>query len=120
MENLSFSRIIALCLLTLNSVSTHIFIILEKVRDKKNLLILNEINSNKNTKSQMNTILDKGMIRVAICDNFAYWTLDNEIFKAKVNKDGKIDSEHAKAIDVFDLSEKDVTKLLAILDTIKD
>lgn len=122
MEKLSFTQVISLCLITINSLSTNIFINLNKIRQEKIMMFFNslEVDLRRNGRSQMSDILDKGMIKVAICENVAYWVVDNEIYRAEVDGDGKVDSEKASVVDVFKLSEKEVEKLLVIIDSIKE
>jgi hypothetical protein len=122
MEKLSFTQVISLCLITINSLSTNIFINLNKIRQDKLIMFFKslEVDLRRNGRSQMTDILDKGMVKVAICENVAYWVVDNEIYRAEVDKDGRVDSEKASVVDVFNLSEKEVEKLLVIIDSIKE
>lgn len=122
MDRLSFTQIISLCLITINSLSTNIFINLNKIRQDKIMSLFKGLESDlkRSGRSQMTDILDKGMIKVAICENIAYWVVNNEIYKAEVDNDGNVDSDKASVIDVFDLSEKEVEKLLTIIDSIKE
>lgn len=122
MEKLSLTQIISLCLITINSLSTNIFINLNKIREERFMSFFKnfEIGFENNSKSQIGQILDKGMVKIAICENVAYWVVNNEIYRADVDKEGRVDSERASVIDVFNLSEKEVEKLLVIIDSIKD
>lgn len=122
MEKLSLTQIISLCLITINSLSTNIFINLNKIREERFMSFFKnfEIGLENNSKSQIGQILDRGMVKVAICENVAYWVVNNEIYRADVDKEGRVDSERASVIDVFNLSEKEVEKLLVIIDSIKD
>lgn len=76
------------------------------------------INDVEQRKSQTYKMLEKSIIRVAIYKNTAYWVLNNVIYKARVDEDGNVIDSEAEQIDVFNLSEKEVNKLLAILDSI--
>lgn len=122
MEKLSLTQVISLCLITIHSLSVNIFINLNKIRNDKILSFFKnlEIGLENNKKSQISQILDKGMLKVAICENVAYWVVNNEIYRADVDKEGRVDSERASVIDVFNLSEKEVEKLLVIIDSIKE
>ena len=77
-------------------------------------------NSNNNIKkSQMERILDSGVVKVAIYKNTAYWVVNNVMYKARVDRDGNVMDNEAEQIDVFKLSDKEVDNLLVILDSIK-
>ena len=77
-------------------------------------------NSNNNIKkSQMERILDSGVVKVAIYKNTAYWVVNNVMYKSRVDRDGNVMDNEAEQIDVFKLSDKEVDNLLVILDSIK-
>ena len=73
-----------------------------------------------NKESQMETILKKGIIKVAIDKNKAYWVINNVIYTADIDEYGNILNNNAEVIDVFNLSEKEVNNLLKILDSINN
>jgi hypothetical protein len=68
--------------------------------------------------SQLSKILDEGTVKVAIQDDKAYWVIDNILYKCNIGKDGKINNENAERVDVFDMSEKEVSNLMSIIDSI--
>ena len=69
-------------------------------------------------KTQMKTAIDKMIIKVAIHNGNAYWVHNNVIYQADIDDSGKIRNDEAIPVDVFSLSEKEVSKLLEIIDTI--
>jgi hypothetical protein len=70
--------------------------------------------------SQMKKLLEKTNVRVAVVDDNAYWVHNNIFYKAPISNHGSIDMENAIEIDVFSLSEKEMSNLLSILDSISD
>jgi len=70
--------------------------------------------------SQMQKQVKRGIVRVAIYKNTAYWVLNNVIYRAEIDEYGNINHENAEEIDVFKLSEKEVNNLLTILDSINN
>lgn len=111
MKKLSNVQLISVCLVTLNSIAINIIIVLNSIRLGK------EIKETRG-KSQMEKILDSGSIKVAIYKNYAYWVINNVIYKARLDRDGNVMNEEAEEIDVFNLSDKEVDNLLVILDSI--
>ena len=71
-------------------------------------------------KSQMNKLLRKNSISVAIVNKNAYWVHNNTFYVAKVDEFGEIDTDNAKEIDVFSLSNRETKNLLKILDSLKE
>ena len=121
MYKFSKLEIISICLITLNSIGINIVVLLKnsKMKNDFDIVFTSELDIHR-MKSQMVREIEKGIVRVAIYDDNAYWVLDNVVYKANLDKDGRVCDEDAKEIDVFNLSEKEVTKLLAILDSISD
>ena len=68
----------------------------------------------------MKRLLNKINLRVAVVDDNAYWVNNNIFYKAPISNGGSIDMENAIEIDVFSLSEKEMSNLLSILDSISD
>ena len=68
----------------------------------------------------MQKILSENTVRVAIANGKAYWVKDNQIFTSGVDKEGHIDIENARIIDVFSLSEKETKSLLKIIDNLSE
>ena len=67
--------------------------------------------------SQLDKVRKKNIIRVAIHGKKAYWVHENIFYEADV-VDGHIDNSEAKPIDAHKLSEKELERLLKILDSI--
>lgn len=70
-------------------------------------------------KSQLEKIRKKNTVRVAIIGKRAYWVHENIFYETDI-VDGYINNENAKAIDAHDLSEKELSRLLRILDRISN
>jgi thymidine kinase len=78
-------------------------------------------NIKKNKKfSQMHKLLNKDSVDVAIVDKNAYWVHNNTFYVAEINDLGEIDTDNAKKIDVFSLSNKEAKNLLKILDSLTE
>jgi uncharacterized protein YaiL (DUF2058 family) len=75
---------------------------------------------NKNKESQMQQLLGKNSISVAIVENKAYWVHNNTVYRADIDTLGEIDTDNAKPIDVFSLSKKETKELLKILDSLSE
>lgn len=114
MVNLSPLQIISVSLINLNSFATNIIILLRQISFEK------EIIETEYEKSQMEKMLEKSIVRVAIYKNSAYWVLNNVIYRANIDRNGNIIHDQAEEIDVFKLSEKEVNNLLTILDSISN
>jgi hypothetical protein len=118
MQKLSPLQRISACLIATNFFAINLFVIItsliQKNKEEDFLVSFKRFSR----KSQLCKILDEGTVRVAIQDNNAYWVVDNILYTANINKDGRILNEEAKRVDVFDLSEKEVKNLLSIIDTI--
>ncbi len=67
--------------------------------------------------SQLEKIRKKNVIRVAIIGKKAYWVHENTFYETNIIN-GNIDNDGAKAIDAHSLSDKELFKLLKILDNI--
>lgn len=68
--------------------------------------------------SQLIKHRDKNKIKAVIIDNLAYWISDNVFYTADV-VNGEIVSENAKAINIDEVSQHEVEKLLFILDNLR-
>ena len=93
-----------------------------KSHQRKNFQNLknNQVLKNNNKKiSQMNKLLNKNSINVAIVDSNAYWVHDNVFYSTKVLDSGEIDTDNAKPVDVFSSSKKQLKFLLKIIDSLK-
>lgn len=65
---------------------------------------------------------DSGEITVAISaeDGLAYWVENNTLMYAPVDEDGEVDFEQEMQYNAFEVPLKELTKMLLILDTIKE
>jgi len=118
MQKLSPLQRISACLIGMNFFAINLFItifsLIQNTKEEDFLVSFKGFSR----KSQLCKILDEGTVRVAIQDDNAYWVIDNILYKCNISKDGKIHNENAQRVDVFDLSEKEVSNLLSIIDTI--
>ena len=80
---------------------------------------LEAIFNDNSPKSQLDRIRKKNIIRVAIVERTAYWVHENVFYEAEII-DGQINNENAKPIDAHLLTQKELNKLLTILDSMKD
>lgn len=103
---------ISVWIITLNSIAINAVLLFKKIIDVPTKVEYIE--------SQMEKILKKDIIRVAIYKNKAYWVLNNVIYKAEIDEYGNILDDMAEEVDVFKLSEKEVDNLLNILDNINN
>lgn len=118
MNKLSKLEILSLSLIALNSFVITGVAIFYSMIDKKQEITFTPTFNQENKKTQMQKAIEKVIIKVAIYDNNAYWVVNNTIYKASIDDYGNIDDTEAATIDVFDLSEKEVNNLLAIIDSI--
>jgi hypothetical protein len=58
-------------------------------------------------------------VSVAVIQDKAYWVINNIFYQADVI-DGEIDRSSSKPINAFDMSYRDVTKMLFILDNLRE
>lgn len=65
---------------------------------------------------------DSGEITVVISaeDGMAYWVENNTLMYAPVDEDGEVDFEQEMQYNAFEVPLKELTKMLLILDTIKE
>ena len=111
MTDLSKTQIASAWLITLNSIAINITVMLNQIKSSRPPEEYIE-------KSQMEKVLDSSTIKVAIYRNTAYWVVNNIIYRARVDIDGRVLDHEAEQIDVFKLSDKEVENLLLILDSI--
>jgi len=62
---------------------------------------------------------DDDFVSVAVIQDKAYWVVDNMFYQADVI-DGEIDKTSSRPINAFDMSYRDVTKMLFILDNLRE
>jgi len=75
--------------------------------------------SNEPANSQSRNYVSEKMIRIIAIDDRAYWVKDNKFFSADLI-DGKIDHDTTQEVNTISMSQKDVDKMLFILDRLKD
>jgi hypothetical protein len=68
--------------------------------------------------SQSRNHVHKNMVKVVMVGDEAYWVMDNTFFVARTI-DGRIDPETAEPLDIINMPEKDLNKMLDILDSLK-
>jgi hypothetical protein len=118
MKKLSPLERLSACLVAINFFAINLFVIINSMIQEKRDEEFPVSFQGFSRKSQMHKVLDESTIRVAIQDNSAYWVVDNILYTANVSKDGRILNENAERVNVFDLSEKEISNLLSIIDTI--
>lgn len=68
--------------------------------------------------SQSKKHTQKNMLRVVITEGKAYWILDNVFYTADAIR-GRVDEKTTKPLDVENMSQEEVKKMLSILDDLK-
>ena len=69
--------------------------------------------------SQLTKRKQKGRIRVIVVGNEAYWVAEN-MFYVAVAFNGEVQPATAKPVDIGSMSNKDIDKMLFILDSLKN
>lgn len=77
------------------------------------------LSNNQQNFSQLTKHKEKGMIKVIVLGNEAYW-ISNNIFYVAEAINGEVQRHTAKPIDTSTLSKGDLDKMLFILDSLKD
>jgi hypothetical protein len=62
--------------------------------------------------------VQKNMLKVVITDGKAYWILDNVFYSANAIN-GRVDESTVEPLDIQNLSKKDLSKMLSILDDLR-
>lgn len=62
---------------------------------------------------------DEERISVAIIEDKAYWVVDNTFYEADII-DGEIDKTSSKPVNAFEMSYRDMNKMLFILDNLTE
>jgi hypothetical protein len=75
--------------------------------------------NNENNFSQLTKHKQKGIIKVIVLGNQAYW-VSNNIFYVADAIDGKVQKHTAKPVDIEGLPKVDLDKMLFILDSLRD
>lgn len=68
--------------------------------------------------SQSRNHIQKNMIKVIISEGKAYWVMDNVFYVARTVH-GRIDPDTVEPLDIINMSEKQLNKMLDILDNLK-
>jgi hypothetical protein len=63
---------------------------------------------------------ENSAVSVAIIEDKAYWVVDNMFYQADLTTDGDIDRSSSRPIDAFEMSNRDITKMLFILDNLSE
>lgn len=59
--------------------------------------------------------IQKNMLKVVITDGKAYWTVDNVFYTANA-VNGRVDESTIEPLDIHNMSKKELTKMMDILD----
>ena len=62
--------------------------------------------------------VQKNMLKVVITEGKAYWILDNVFYSANAIN-GRVDESTVEPLDIQNLSKKDLSKMLSILDDLR-
>jgi hypothetical protein len=62
--------------------------------------------------------VQKNMLKVVITEGRAYWILDNVFYTANAIN-GRVDESTVEPLDIQNLSKKDLSKMLSILDDLR-
>ena len=77
------------------------------------------LSNNENNFSQLTKHKQKGIIKVIVLGDQAYW-VSNNIFYVADAVDGKVQKSTAKPVDIEGLPKVDLDKMLFILDSLRD
>jgi len=77
------------------------------------------LSNNNNNYTQLTKHKEKGMIKVIVLGNQAYWVSNNTFYVAEA-VDGEVQRNTAKPVDIDGLSKIDLDKMLFILDSLRD
>lgn len=70
--------------------------------------------------SQMQKFNKNRIVDVAILNNKAYWVHDNILYEAEIHRSGEILSDEAKPVDVINMPEKQLKKIIEVVDSLND
>jgi len=62
---------------------------------------------------------DEDFISVAVVEDKAYWVINNMFYQADII-DGEVDKTSSRPVDAFDISSKEINKMLSILDNLSE
>ena len=75
--------------------------------------------ANNDKSTQLTKHRQKGMIKVIVLDNQAYWVSNNKFYVAE-SVNGEVQKSTTKPVDIDGLSKVDLDKMLFILDSLRD
>lgn len=78
-----------------------------------------EVKDNKKAPSQLTKHIEKGMLKVMVMGDQAYWVSENTFYVAKAF-DGKVLLNTAEPVDIDKMSKIDIDKMLFVLDSLKN
>ena len=105
--SVTFPSFVSLWYSIVNIVS---FLVLSKTEKKFNSIMKNEDNFMPNEN-------EEDCISIAIVENQAYWVSDNTFYVAEL-VNGEIDRASCRPVNVFEMSNTDIRKMLFILDNL--
>lgn len=68
--------------------------------------------------SQSRNHIQKNMIKVVMVEDMAYWVMDNVFYVART-VNGRIDPETTQPLDIINMPQQELNKMLDILDSLK-
>lgn len=71
----------------------------------------------RDVEEEMEEDSDDELVSVAVIDDQAYWVVDNTFYVAEI-VDGEIDKTSSRPINAFEMSVRDINKMLFILDNL--
>lgn len=60
---------------------------------------------------------EENFINVAVLEDKAYWVINNRFYQADII-DGEVDKTSSRPVDTFEMSFKEINKMLSILDNL--
>ena len=88
--------------------------IYEVVKD----IVPEKVNSKPKVLSQSQKHIQKNMLKVVITEGKAYWIMNNVFYTANAIQ-GRIDESTTKPLDIENMPQEEVKKMLSILDDLK-
>jgi hypothetical protein len=68
----------------------------------------------------MTKLEKKNKVDVSIVRNRAYWVHNNTLYQAEIHPSGEILSDEALPVDVINMPEKDLAKIIEIVDSMNE
>jgi hypothetical protein len=69
--------------------------------------------------SQENDEYSEEFISVAVIEDKAYWVINNMFYQADII-DGEVDKQSSRPINAFEMSSREINKMLSILDNLSE